>query len=198
MTQTPPLLYVAASKLSIAPTNVRKRTDPVEDAELKATILVRGIIQNLVGIPVARKKGEYQITAGGRRLTQVKALIAEGQLPSYYQVPVMVLADRSGATEVSLIENFTRANMTAAEECRAFQAIIADGKKTPADVAKCFGLTERFVLGRLRLANLAEVVFDALADGAITLDVAKAYGSISDTARQATVFEELQGSYYER
>ena len=197
MTQTPPLLYVAASKLSIAPTNVRKRTDPIEDAELRATILVRGIIQNLVGIPVARKKGEYQITAGGRRLTQVQALIAEGQLPDNYQVPVMVLADRSGATEVSLIENFTRANMTPAEECRAFQAIIADGKKTPADVAKCFGLTERFVLGRLRLANLADIVFDALADGAITLDVAKAYGSISDTARQAAVFEELQSSYYE-
>jgi len=51
-------IQVPASKLSIAPSNVRRRTDPVADSELKASILARGIIQNLIGLPVARKKGE--------------------------------------------------------------------------------------------------------------------------------------------
>ena len=86
--------------------------------------------------------------------------------------------------------------MSPAEECRAFQAIIDGEKKTPADVAKHFGLTERFVLGRLRLAGLADSIFDALAAGKITLDVAKAYASISDTVRQAAVFDEMGSSYY--
>jgi len=36
-----------------------------------------------------------------------------------------------------------------------------------------FGLTVRFVEGRLRLAKLASVVFEALAPGEITLDLAK-------------------------
>jgi ParB family chromosome partitioning protein len=196
MNKTPPIIFVPASKLSIAPTNVRKRSDPEADAELKASIAAKGIIQNLIGIPVARKKGEYHITAGGRRLTQIHALIEDGVLGPDYPVAVMVLADKNDATEVSLIENFIRLNMSPAEECRAFQAIIDGEKKTPADVAKHFGLTERFVLGRLRLAGLADSIFEALAAGEITLDVAKAYASISDTVRQAAVFEEMGGGYY--
>lgn len=196
MSQALPDIQVPASKLSIAPSNVRRRTDPVADSELKASILARGILQNLIGLPVARKKGEYQITAGGRRLTQLKALIAEGKLPADFPVTVKLLSNRNDAAEISLVENFNRLNMSPAEECRAFQTIIETEKKSPADVAIRFGLTERFVLGRLRLAGLADPVFDALADGSITLDVAKAYGSITDTVRQAAVFEELGDGYH--
>ena len=193
---TQPVITVPASKLTIAPTNVRTSTDPTADAQLRASIAARGILQNLIGLPVARRKGEYRITAGGRRLTQVNALIADGVLAPDYPVPVMVLADKNDATEVSLVENFTRLDMSPADECRAFQDIIASEKKTPADVAKRFGLTERFVLGRLRLASLADPIFDALANGCITLDVAKAYASISDPVRQALVFEDMESSYY--
>lgn len=111
MSQALPDIQVPASKLSIAPSNVRKRTDPVADSELKASILARGIIQNLIGLPVARKKGEYQITAGGRRLTQLKALINEGKLPADYPVMVKLLSNRNDAAEISLVENFNRLNM---------------------------------------------------------------------------------------
>ena len=41
-------------------------------------------------------------------------------------------------------------------------------------IARRFGLTVRFVEGRLRLASLAPVVFDALSAGEIALEVAKA------------------------
>src|SRR3546814_20685927 len=57
-------------------------------------------------------------------------------------------------------------------------------------VAARFGKTERFVLGRMRLADLAEPVFEALRKGEITLEVAKAYASTSDTARQTRVRSE--------
>ena len=39
MTQKPPIIFVPASRLTVAPTNVRKRTDPVADEELKTSIL---------------------------------------------------------------------------------------------------------------------------------------------------------------
>jgi ParB family chromosome partitioning protein len=194
MTQT--VIHVPASKLSIAPTNVRKTSDPAADAQLKASIAAHGILQNLVGVPVPRRKGEYRITAGGRRLTQLQALIAEGRLDPDILVPVMPIDDKADASEVSLAENFVRLNMSPTDECRAFQHIIATEKKTAADVATRFGLTERFVLGRLRLAGLAEPIFAALGNGSITLDVAKAYASIADTARQAQVFEEMGHGYY--
>ena len=46
-----------------------------------------------------------------------------------------------------------------------------------------------FNKGRLRLAKLAPVVFEALASGQITLDIAKAFGATSDQEIQARVFE---------
>ena len=51
--------------------------------------------------------------------------------------------------------------------------------------------------GRLRLASLAPCVFEALAEGTITLDMAKAYGAISDVERQAHVYAELQDAWYQ-
>jgi ParB family chromosome partitioning protein len=86
--------------------------------------------------------------------------------------------------------------MNPAEACRAFRDVIEVEGKTPGDVAKRFGVTERFVLGRLRLASLAQPVFDALEANEITLDVAQAYASTSDTVRQAAVFENLRHAYH--
>jgi ParB family chromosome partitioning protein len=175
---------------------VRKSSDPAADAQLEASILAHGVLQNLIGLPVARKKGQYRITAGGRRLDAVHRAILKGDLPAEYELPVKVLADANDAVEISLSENFFKLAMNPADACRAFQDIIETEKKTPADIAKRFGLTERFVLGRLRLAGLAEPVFEGLRDGSITLDIAMAYASTSDTARQASVFEQLGQGYY--
>ncbi|CAN5496941.1 ParB/RepB/Spo0J family partition protein [soil metagenome] len=194
MTKLP--ILVPASRLTKSPTNVRKSSDPAADAQLEANIAERGVIQNLVGIPVARKKGHFRITAGGRRLDAIHRLIDSGSFDGNYLVPVLVLADARDAIEISLSENFFRLAMNPAEACRAFQDIIETEGKSSADVAKRFGLTERFVLGRLRLASLAEPIFEALASGEITLDVATAYASTSDAARQAAVFEQMAGTYY--
>lgn len=191
-----PIILVSAAKLAKSPSNVRKTSDAEADAQLEASIVAHGILQNLIGLPVARKKGQYRITAGGRRLDAVHRAIEKGDLPAEYELPVKVLADANDAVEISLSENFFKLAMNPADACRAFQDIIETENKTPADIAKRFGLTERFVLGRLRLAGLAEPVFEALREGAITLDIAMAYASTSDTARQASVFEQLGQGYY--
>ena len=192
-------ILVRALACTVSPTNVRKSSDSAADARLEANITVSGIRQNLIGLPVSRKKGQYRIVGGGRRLSCVHRLIEKGIFPEDYQVPVLVLGNTAEAVSVSLEENFFTLAMNPAEACRAFQDIIETEKKTPADVAKRFGVTETFVLGRLRLSGLAEPVFDALASGEITLDVAKAYASTSDVERQATVFESMsRNSYYGR
>jgi ParB family chromosome partitioning protein len=133
------------------------------------------------------QKGHYRIIAGGRRLAAVHRLIELGTFPADYAVPLLVLKNQADEVEVSLQENFFHLEMNPGEACRAFRDVIEVEGKSPADVAKRFGVTERFVQGRLRLAGLAEPVFDALEANAITLDVAKAYASTSDTARQAAV-----------
>ena len=190
-----PILVVARDCIK-SPSNVRKTSDPVADAAFRASIARRGVMQNLIGLPVPRKKGKYHITAGGRRLDIVHSLIDDGTFPEDYCIPVLPLGDARDAIEISLEENYFKLEMNPADACRAFQDIIEIENKAPADVATRFGLTERFVLGRLRLAHLAEPIFEALRGGDITLDVAMAYASTSDTGRQGTIFEELSNSYY--
>src|SRR3546814_7490067 len=109
---------------------------------------------------------------------------------------VLVLGNAKDAIETSLEENFFNLTMNPADTCRAFQDIIESEKKTPADVAKRFRVTERFVRSRLRLADVADPIFEAQRNGEITLNVAVAYASNSDRTKQAEVFELLKNGYY--
>jgi ParB family chromosome partitioning protein len=194
MTQLP--ILVAAANLAKSPSNVRTVSDAIADAQLEANIAVKGVRQNLIGVPVSRKKGHYRIIAGGRRLDAVHRLIEKGVFDADYQLAVLVLGNAKDAIETSLEENFFNLTMNPADTCRAFQDIIESEGKTPEDVAKRFGLTERFVRSRLRLADLADPIFEALRNGEITLNIAVAYASNSDRTRQAEVFELLKDGYY--
>ena len=186
---------IALKKLVASPRNVRKSSDVLADLQLRADIAARGLLQNLV---VRKgKRGKFEVEAGGRRLAALQALAEEGTLPESHEVTCLVIeGEESEVREVSLAENFQRLAMNPADEAQAFAAIIEAGA-TPEDVARRFGLTVRFVEGRLRLAGLAPCVFEALAEGTITLDMAKAYGAISDVERQAHVYAELQDAWYQ-
>lgn len=190
MTQLP--ILVPAANLTKSPSNVRKVSDAVADAQLEANIAIKGVRKNLIGVPVPRKKGHFRIIAGGRRLDAVHRLIEKGAFDPGYQIAVLVLGDVNDAIETSLEENILSLAMNPADECRAFQDIIEIEGKAPEDVAKRFGLTERFVRSRLRLADLADPIFDALRNGEITLNIAVAYASNSDRIKQAAVFELLK------
>lgn len=192
-----PIIYVPAVNCRVAEDNVRKHSNADADAQFEAHLGETGIIlQNLIGVPIKRRKDHYDIYAGGRRLSRTLSNIEKGVLPKDFQVPVMVVPTAEDAISMSLAENFFQLAMNPADACTAFRTIIDKEKKTVADIAKRFSLTVRFVEGRLRLANLATPVFEALAKGDITLDIAKAYAKTSDTVRQASVFESLAGTYY--
>lgn len=184
---------IPVSKLSISPRNVRHTASSIPLDSLKADIAARGVLQNLIAVPASgRKKGRYEVTAGGRRLGAIQALVAEGVLPNDHPVPVMVLSDLTQAGETSLAENFQRAGMNPADECIAFRHFVEEDGSTVEEIARRFGITTRFVEGRLRLAQLAAPVFEALRAGDITLDLAQAFGTMADTARQEAVWEECR------
>lgn len=185
---------IPLTKLVQSPRNVRRHGDPAADSELKASIAAHGLLQNLIVRPAAR--GKFEVEAGERRRCALLALAEEKVLPKGYEVTCLVLEDDAEiAVETSLAENFHRLAMNPADEAQAFAALIEAGASTE-DVARRFGLTVRFVEGRLRLATLAPVVFDALASGEITLDLAKAFGATSDQEIQARVYEQASSGYY--
>lgn len=185
---------IPLNKLIQSPRNVRRHSDPAADAELKASITACGLLQNLIVRPAA--KGKFEVDAGERRRRAMLALADEKILARDHEVTCLVLEDSAeAAVETSLAENFHRLAMNPADEAQAFAVLVAGGA-TVEDVARRFGLTVRFVEGRLRLATLAPVVFEALASGEITLDIAKAFGATSDQEIQARVFEQVSSAYY--
>lgn len=188
---------VKLAKLTLSPINVRRRPDDLlEIPQMAADIEARGVLQNLLVTPVKKPRGTFEVFDGGRRLRGLMLLAERGVVdPETYDVPVKVLVgDEATLSETSTAANFHQLKMTPAEECRAFQYFI--GLNNDIDgVAKRFGLTRRFVEGRLRLATLAEPIFEALSEGTITLDVAKAYASTENQEKQLLVWNNYGTSY---
>ncbi|AUW60531.1 chromosome partitioning protein ParB (plasmid) [Sphingobium sp. SCG-1] len=185
---------VKVKNLSLSKDNVRKSSREVGIDALAASIATQGLLQNLIVTPL-KKSGHFTVKAGGRRLRALQSLIEQGNLPVDHVVPVLVLSDDDNSVEASLTENFQRVPMNPADESTAFNFLIQKGM-TAEDVAKRQGVTTRFVEQRVRLAELAPDVFQALAAGEITLGVAQAYAVTSDIDRQARVFAQMSTSYY--
>ena len=185
---------VKVKNLSLSKDNVRKSNRETSIDALAASIAARGLLQNLVVTPL-KKAGTFTVKAGGRRLRALQRLIEQGTLPADHTVPVLVISDDDNPIEASLTENFQRVPMNPADECTGFNLLIQMGM-TAEDVAKRQGLTTRFVEQRVRLAELAPCVFEALAAGEITLGVAQAYAVTTDVDRQARVFAQMSTSYY--
>jgi ParB family transcriptional regulator, chromosome partitioning protein len=185
---------IPLSKLRLSEANVRKNDSNLFIEEFAASIEAKGILQNLIVVP-ASKKGMFDVTAGGRRLRASNFLLEAGKIDKAYAVPCRVLdIDAAEQSELSLIENIIRLDMTPTDEIRAYKHFINEGSDLDA-IAKRFGRTRRFIEGRLRLADLADPIFAALEEGKITLDVAKAYATSPNHERQMLVWNELSNSW---
>lgn len=185
---------IKLSRLTLSDINVRTSGEDLIE-QFAADISARGILQNLIVTPVRKPRGAFAVIAGSRRYRALMLLAERGEIVAAdHDVPVMVLAaDDATLSETSLAENFQRLAMTPADECRAFQHFMGENGDVDA-VAKRFGVTRRFIEGRLRLADLAEPIFQALAAGRITLDMAKAYASTASHDRQLMVWN-THGNY---
>jgi hypothetical protein len=93
---------IALNKLVPSTRNVRRVADALADAQLKADIEARGLLQNLVVTRVARPRGCFAVEAGGRRLRALQGLAADGKLEKGHEICCFVVeGDAADATEAS-------------------------------------------------------------------------------------------------
>lgn len=185
------IIQIPLAKLHLSPANVRKNDSQLFIDELAANIAENGLLQNLVVAPMAKSKGHYCVTAGGRRLRAMNRLVELGQWAKDINVDCRSLqGDAAQQSEVSFAENFMQLKMTVTDEIRAFKHFINEGSDVDG-IARRLGLTRRHIEARLRLADLAEPIFAALDEGTITLDIAKAYASTAGHERQLMVWEQM-------
>ncbi|EEY8900335.1 TPA: ParB/RepB/Spo0J family partition protein [Escherichia coli] len=177
---------VSLASLIKSPLNVRTVPYSAESvSELAESIKGVGLLQNLV---VHALPGErYGVAAGGRRLAALNMLAERGIIPADWPVRVKIIPQEL-ATAASMTENGHRRDMHPAEQIAGFRAMAQEGK-TSAQIGDLLGYSPRHVQRMLKLADLAPVILDALAEDRITTEHCQALALENDTARQVQVFE---------
>ncbi|HIB0697070.1 TPA: ParB/RepB/Spo0J family partition protein [Escherichia coli] len=177
---------VPLASLIKSPLNVRTVPYSAESvSELAESIRGVGLLQNLV---VHTLPGDrYGVAAGGRRLAALNMLAERGILTADWPVRVKIIPQEL-ATAASMTENGHRRDMHPAEQIAGFRAMVQEGK-TPAQIGDLLGYSPRHVQRMLKLADLAPVILDALAEDRITTEHCQALALENDTARQVQVFE---------
>ncbi|TFX69908.1 ParB/RepB/Spo0J family partition protein [Escherichia coli] len=177
---------VPLDSLIKSPLNVRTVPYSAESvSELADSIKGGGLLQNLVvhALPGDR----YGVAAGGRRLAALNMLAERGIIQVDWPVRVKIIPQEL-ATAASMTENGHRRDMHPAEQIAGFRAMAQEGK-TPAQIGDLLGYSPRHVQRMLKLADLAPVILDALAEDLITTEHCQALALENDTARQVQVFE---------
>jgi ParB family transcriptional regulator, chromosome partitioning protein len=186
-----PRLHVPYNKLVLSqdyqarPEGSRPR---LSIAELSVSIRETGVLQNLVVVKGAR--GLFEVCAGGRRLEALASLVAVGDIPENYPVPVLLVpADK--ALIASLAENVCREPLSVAEELAGFLRLSEQGKPVE-DIAAAFGVTPLVVKRRLKLAAVSPRLMDLFREEKIGPDCLMALASVDDHEKQEQAWAGLQ------
>ncbi|WP_298494557.1 ParB/RepB/Spo0J family partition protein [uncultured Maritimibacter sp.] len=177
------------SHLSISRLNPRQTHDPVEVEAKMRSILSVGLINPLAG-QIDPATSTIGIVAGGYRLLALQRIAEEypERTDLIDAIPVNVTEDEATARAWGIAAQ-TQTDLTPAEEIRAYGTMARDSYADPATIARAFGVTEKRVRQRLKLADLPDPVIDALAAREITLDVAAALTTAPSPERAVEVME---------
>ena len=185
-----PVELVPFADLYVSPLNPRTVFSAEGIEALAENIRQLGLIQNLAGL--RDEAGKVGIVAGGRRLRALELL---QDYPRFAAIPVKLAPDAATAEIWASSENHHREQPHAADEIREYGTMAARGVPVPS-IAVAFGVNEKHVYRRLKLASLPAPVLDALKAGSITLSNAAAFTISEDEAHSLAVLEQVKGHGY--
>lgn len=182
------LNHIPLNKLKVAPENVRKTN--IEDRldELKASIQSYGLLQPLL-IREAEKSGHYLVVDGQRRFLAMKALVKDKTLKSTFSVKCQEINPEL-ARELSLSANVQTQIMHPADQFEAFFDLSQDNLSI-ADIAARFGVSEKIVKQRLKLANISPHLIELYRQGEMSLEHLEAFTLSDDHEKQETLWSQL-------
>lgn len=144
----------------------RKNMDDEALSELSDSILRHGVLQPILVKPIP--EGGYRIVAGERRYRAAR-------MAGLREIPVVIkeLSEQS-ASEVALIENLQRQDLTPIEEANGYKELMQEYDLTQEDIAKAVGKSRPAIANMLRLLNLPEEVIDMTDKGELSFGHARA------------------------
>ena len=153
------------------PYQPRKTFEVEAIEELKNSILTHGIIQPLL---VRKTIKGYEIIAGERRYRAAKEA-------NFETVPVIVKElDDQKMTEIALLENLQRENLTAIEEALAYVNLIESYNLTQEELSKRLGKSRPHIANHVRLLQLPEEVTAMINNGELSMGHGRALLSLKD------------------
>ena len=185
---------VPYNRLLVTDDNVRTvSATKAADKQLIAGIRAKGILQNLIVRP-AKKKGWFEVVAGGRRFAALGLLIKEGVYPKDCPVNCQIRSE-SESIELSLMENLQRAAMHPADEFDAFYKLAQEGL-SERDIAEHFGVAVKHVKQRLKLAGVAPQLIAQYRKNKMALDDMMAFTVTDDHEKQLACWKDISRSHF--
>ena len=182
-----PVRYTAWSRLFIGELNCRMVLHtPEEIREYADSIHAVGLIHNIVVVEC--DYGRLEVVCGGGRTKAIGLLVEEGKVNPDHEWISYKAVPRELARAVSLTENGRHKTMHPAEQIAGFRAL-AEEVKTPAQIGDLLGYGVKHVQRMLKLAGLAPVSLQALAENNITTEHCQALALEDNPDRQVQVYE---------
>lgn len=165
------------------PRQPRARFDEQAIEDLARSIREQGVLQPI--LLRALGDGRYELIAGERRLRATR-------LAGLERIPALVKeANDSESLVLAIVENVLRADLTALEEARAYQALMDEFALTQDEVAKRVGKSRPAIANTLRLLQLPADTQRELEEGRITAGHARALLAVQSEGARAALTKEI-------
>ena len=155
-------------KIFPGPWQARKNFSKIDLEDLAKSIEQKGVINPII---VSKKDSDssFFIIAGERRWRA-------SQIAKIHYIPSIIYENISNdlATEISLIENIQRDDLTIVEEALGYQKLIEEHDYTQETVAKKLGKSRSQITNILRLLKLPKRILQLLGDKKISYGHARA------------------------
>ena len=162
----------------------REEFDEASLAELTESVQRYGVLQ-----PVLLRKlpGEgYELIAGERRLRAAKAA-------GLAKIPALVREMGDGeVSEIALIENLQREDLSVMEEARAYQRLIKEFGLTQEELSSRLSRSRSHIANTMRLLNFPEEIQGWLASGLLTAGQARPLLTLEDREMQVRAADYIQ------
>lgn len=144
---------------------VRNNIDPDSILELAEDIRHVGLIQPITVKPVLDR---YEVVAGHRRFLAMQLL--------GYTSTVAIVSDGEvfNSDLIKLHENYNREEVSPLDEALFFSQLLTSNNYSPDQLALKIGRSKSYVISRLSLLSLPDIIGHALAEGSINQSAALA------------------------
>jgi len=150
--------------------------------ELALSIKEYGILNPIL---VRKKDNLYEIIAGERRYRAAKMI-------GLKEVPVIIKnVDETKLTEIALIENLQRENISPIEEAKSYQDILKLSNLKEQELSTIIGKSQSYISNKLRLLKLPPNIQDALINKKISERHARSLITINDSKRQTELLNRI-------